>query len=163
MARKGFNATARARAREEGPVTLGDVEYRPARLTNAALTEINRLSEETRRRNEAIIRETDDYRERLDELMNREVDPLSQKDADEQAVASVSNTEVGENNAQNAAAQLARLLLDPEGKPTTEEQMRKHIDEDIDSRDLGPLLDYLLGPDEDPTVTSASPETPATA
>jgi hypothetical protein len=150
MPRAGFNANEKAAAREEGPVTLGEVTYHPARLTNAKMRQVRSLSRQAGIEARKAAKESSDY---ADAYAEAKEDGLEEEEAKRLATEAGDGSDVvSEINNQSLARQLCIMLRDVNAQPVTEEVMVKHLSEDIDARDIGDLMDYLLG-GGDPTPT----------
>lgn len=155
MPTTGFNADERAAAREQGPVVLGGVTYHPRKLTNKRLRQIRNVSRTAQKQAREVAKSTDDYAEALDAAKAKGLDEkAAEAEALEEALQS--SDEVDEINTGSIRDQLALVLVKDDMTPVTPEEIQAHIDEDLDTRDVGDLMTFLLGSsDEDPT-----PETP---
>jgi hypothetical protein len=146
----GFNADERAKAREEGPVTIGGKTYHARKLTNRRLREIRAISRESQKEAKEIGKTSKEYQEAYDEAKVRK---LSDDEARLEAEAAGASADaVDEANQESLVRQLPLLLVDDNMQPVDAEVIRQHLEEDLDTRDVGDLMTYLLGnPDADPT------------
>lgn len=156
--RRGFDANERAQVRETGPVTLGGITYHPARLTNKRLRDVRRLGRKSEIDSKTVGRETVEYREAYDQAITDGIENTKAIAAGD-AAASDSDA-VSDVNLASLATQLHLLLVDDAMQPPSEQTMRQHLDEDIDARDVGALMTYLVGADEpDPTPAQTGTST----
>lgn len=147
--RDGFDANARAARRESGDVTVGDVVYRPARLTNKALRDIRRLARRAGNEARKAGRESEEYQETYDYAV---ADGVAEEEARKLAEEAGANSEaVALINNASLTQQLQILLRTPEGEQVDADQIHRSLEEDMDARDVSGLMAYLLGDDEDPT------------
>jgi hypothetical protein len=154
----GFNAEQRAKERESGPVVLGEVTYHPRRLTNQRLREVRKFSRASQLAAKTAGKESEDYQEAYQAALDAGLlDEEALKRAQE---AGDGSDEVAEVNQQALIDQLPLLLVDDNMQPPTAEAIREHLENDLDARDVGGLMDYLLGaPKEDPTPTTGQAAT----
>ena len=149
-AREGFDANARAARRESGPITIGDSTYHPARLTNKRLREVRSLARRAGIEAKAAAHESQEYADAYAEAIAEGKD---EKEATELAEEAGNGSEtVSEINIASLQTQLPILLRDGDMQPPSEETIARHLDDDLDARDVEGLMSYLLGP-EDPTPT----------
>lgn len=159
--REGFNADERAGRRERGVVTIGGISYHPARLTNARLRDVRRISRDTQRRVRETEASTEEYKQAYEDAIDRgEDEAAATRIARSEAQFS---EEVDTLQANAIAQQLRILLVGDDMQPPAEEQMLKHVDEDIDNRDQLALLSYLTGDDPGESQPPELTSTPSAA
>lgn len=153
-ARPGFDANERAAKREAGPISIGDATYFPARLTNKRLRQVRREARVAGLQAQSAAKDSEDYKEAYDEAIAAgKPEDEAKKVADE---AGMGSDEVAEINAKSLATQLPILLRDENQQPPSEETVAKHLDDDLDARDVEGLMNYLLGADPTPTPTGTT-------
>jgi hypothetical protein len=166
MSAAGFNSKERAAKREQGPIVLGDVTYHARRLTNKRLREVRRISREAGRQAREAAKQTEEFQEALQEIRDRGTgangEPLEGEALERYAqrvalAAGMESDEVDDINHNSLRKQLGLLLVDEGMQPPSEEALTRHLDEDLDTRDVPALMGMLIGADdEDPTPTAAS-------